>query len=65
MAAGFTPGSAEICEFPVLRPRRSFARRPETVQPTVVDFPKKPVYAVIDTCWYHADAMSEDDKTRN
>ena len=65
MAAGFIPGSAEICEFPVPRPRRSFAKRPEAASSTVVSFPQKPVYAVVDTCWYHADAMADEEKTRN
>lgn len=65
MAAGFIPGSAEICEFPVLRPRRSFTKRSETTQATVVSFPQKPVYAVVDTCWYHANAMADEEKTRN
>ena len=65
MAAGVHTGSAEIVPFPVKGRRRNFAQRAEDMQASVVQFPERVTYAVIDTCWYHADAMAEEDKSRN
>lgn len=65
MAAGVHPGSAEIVPFPVKGGRRNFGQRMEDMQASVVQFPERVIYDVVDTCWYHADAMAEEDKSRN
>ncbi len=35
------------------------------MQASVVNFPERVTYAVVDTCWYHADAMSDEEKSHN
>lgn len=65
MASGVHTGSAEIYQFPVSNRRRNFGQRTENMQASVVNFPERVTYAVVDTCWYHADAMSDEEKSHN
>ena len=65
MASGVHPGSAEIVQFPVASRRRNFGQRSENVQASVVNFSERVSYSVVDTCWYHAEAMTDEEKSHN
>lgn len=62
MATGFHYESAEIYQFPVGERRKSFGKRQETGVSSVIDFPAKASYDVIDTCWYHEEAVASEPK---
>ncbi|MCX8996215.1 DUF2735 domain-containing protein [Rhizobiaceae bacterium BDR2-2] len=65
MTAGFHHDSANIYQFPVATRRRTFGQKAENMQSSVIDFPQPVHYAVVDTCWYHQEAIATDGKTTN
>lgn len=65
MTAGFHHDTAKIYQFPVVSRRQNFGQRTENMQSSVISFPAKVEYAVIDTCWYHQEAVIAADKTPN
>lgn len=65
MTAGFHHDTAQIYQFPVASRRRNFRQKAENMQSSVIDFPERVQYAVVDTCWYHQEAVLAEDKTTN
>lgn len=62
MTTGFHCESAQIYQFPVADRRKTFGKRQETGVSSVIDFPVKAPYDVIDTCWYHEEAVASESK---
>lgn len=61
MTAGFHPDTAKIYQFPVASGRKNFRQRPENMPSSVLRFPEQaPQYVVVDTCWYHQEAVNAD-----
>lgn len=61
MTAGFHHDTAKIYQFPVTGRRQNFEQRSENMSSSVLLFPERtPQYAVVDTCWYHQEAVSTD-----
>ena len=65
MAAGFHHHTAKVYQFPVGERRRNFRQGSENMQSTVITLPVAVSYPVIDTCWYHQEAVSTETKPTN
>ena len=65
MTAGFHHHTAKVYQFPVGERRRNFKQRADNMQSTVIELPVSVPYPVIDTCWYHQEAVASEQTPSN
>lgn len=65
MTAGFQHHSAQVYQFPAGERRRNFKQRADGMQATVIELPVHLPYPVVDTCWYHQEAVASEQKPSN
>jgi hypothetical protein len=65
MAVGFHHETAKIYQLNAFSRGRKISNASEGAPSSVIKFPETVQYAVVDTCWYHQEAVADDGKATN